>query len=48
MYQNNFQQQNETKQITDKDLLYSTRNSIPCSVMTYMGKEYKKGYIIYM
>ena len=31
------------KQITDnKDLLYSTGNSIQCSVMTCMGKESSK------
>ena len=27
------------KQITSKDLMYSTGNSTQCSVMTYMGKE---------
>ena len=37
MYQNNFQQQNK--------ILYSTENSTPCSVMTYMGKQSKKGDI---
>ena len=30
------------KQITNKDLLYSTGNSIRYSVMTYMGKESKR------
>ena len=30
------------KQITNKDLLYSTGNSTQYSVMTYMGKESKK------
>ena len=30
------------KQITNKDLLYSTENSIQYSVMTYMEKESKK------
>ena len=31
-----------TKQITYKDLLYSTGNSTQYSVMTYMGKKSKK------
>ena len=31
-----------TKQTTNKDLLYSTGNSIQYSVMAYMGKESKK------
>ena len=30
------------RQITNKDLLYSTRNSTECSVVTYMRKESKK------
>ena len=30
------------KQITNKDLLYSTGNSIQYSVMAYMGKESKR------
>ena len=33
------------KQITSKDLLYSTGNSSQHSVMTYMGKESKKEWI---
>ena len=33
------------KQITSKNLLYSTRNSTQYSVMTYMGKESKKEWI---
>ena len=33
------------KQITNKDLLYNTRNSTQNSVMIYMGKESKKEYI---
>ena len=33
------------KQITTKDLLYSTGNSTQYSVMTYMGKESKKDWI---
>ena len=33
------------KQITNKDLLYRTGNSTQYSVMTYMGKEPKKGWI---
>ena len=33
------------KQITNKNLLYSTRNSIQYSVMTYMGIESKKEWI---
>ena len=31
----------QIKQITNKDLLYSTGNSTQYSVMTYMGKESK-------
>ena len=34
-----------TKQITNKDLLYSTGNYIQYSVMTYMGKEPKEEWI---
>ena len=34
------------KQITNKNLLYSTGNSTQYSVMTYMGKESKKEWII--
>ena len=34
------------KQVTNKDLLYSTGNSTQYSVMTYMGKESKKGVVI--
>ena len=33
------------KQITDKDLWYSTGNSTQYSVVTYMGKESKKEWI---
>ena len=33
------------KQITNKDLLYSTKNSIQYSVMTYMGKGTEKEWI---
>ena len=33
------------KQITNKDLLYSTENSTQYSVMTYVGKESEKGGI---
>ena len=33
------------KQITNKDLLYSTRNSTQYSVTTYMGKESKEEWI---
>ena len=33
------------KQITHKDLLYSTGNSTHYPVMTYMGKESKKEWI---
>ena len=33
------------KQITNKDLLYSKRNSTQYSVMTYMGKESKKEWM---
>ena len=33
------------KQITNKDLLYSTGKSTQYSLMTYMGKESKKEYI---
>ena len=33
------------KQITNKDLLYSTESSSQCSVMAYMGKESKKDWI---
>ena len=33
------------KQITNKDLLYSTGNSTKYSVMTYMGKESKREWI---
>ena len=31
-----------TKQITNRNLLYSTGNTIQYSVMTYMGKEYEE------
>ena len=34
--------------LNDKDLLYSTGNSIQYSVMTYMGKESKKNGYMYM
>ena len=34
-----------TKQITNKDLLYSTGNSTQYSVMAYMRKESKKEWI---
>ena len=30
------------KQITNKNLLYSTGNSLQCSAMTYMGKDSKE------
>ena len=33
------------KQIANKVLLYSTENSTPYSVMTYIGKEFKKEWI---
>ena len=33
------------KQITSKDLVYSTGNSTQYSVMTYTGKEYKKEWV---
>ena len=33
------------KQITNKDLLYSTGKSTYYSIMTYMGKELKKDWI---
>ena len=33
------------KQLTKKDLLYSTGNSTQYSVMTYMGKESNKEWI---
>ena len=33
------------KQITNKDLLHSTGNSTQNSVLTYMGKESKSGYM---
>ena len=33
------------KQITNKDLLYSTGNSTQYSVMTYMGKESEKEWM---
>ena len=33
------------KQITNKDLLYSTDNSTQYSVMAYMGKESKKEWM---
>ena len=33
------------KQITSKDLLYSTGNNTQCLVITYNGKESKKEYI---
>ena len=33
------------KQITNKNLLYSTGNSTQYSVMTYMGKESKRVWI---
>ena len=33
------------KQITDKDLLYSTGNFTQYSVMAYMGKQSKKDWI---
>ena len=33
------------KQITNKDLLYSTGNSTQYSVMAYMGKDSKKEWI---
>ena len=33
------------KQVTNKDLLYSTGKSAQYSVMTYMGKESKKEWI---
>ena len=36
------------KQVTNKDLLYSTGNSAQHSVMTYMGEESKKEGYMYM
>ena len=36
------------KQITNKDLLYSTGKSTQYSVMAYMGKEYKKSMDIWI
>ena len=36
------------KQITNKDLLYSTGNSTQYFAMAYMGKESKKEWIIYV
>ena len=36
------------KQITNKDLLYSTGNLTQYSVMTYMGKNLKKRGYMYM
>ena len=33
------------KQITNKDLMYSTENYIQYSVMTYIGKESEKQWI---
>ena len=33
------------KQVTNKDLLYSTGNATQYSVMAYMGKESKKEWI---
>ena len=33
------------KQITNKDLLYTTGNSTQCSVMAYMGKVSKKEWL---
>ena len=34
-----------TKQITSKDLLYSTERSTHCSVITYMGKRIDNMYM---
>ena len=39
---------NDIRQIANKDLLYSTRNSTQYSVITYMRKESKKGMNICM
>ena len=36
------------KEVTNKDLWYSTRNTIQYSVMAYMGIEYKKEWISIM
>ena len=33
------------KQITNEKLLYTTGNSTQCSVVTYMGRKYKKEWI---
>ena len=33
------------KQVTNKNLMYSTRNSAQYTVLTYMGKESKKEWI---
>ena len=33
------------KQVINKDLLYSTENSAQYSVITYMGKEFRKEWI---
>ena len=38
----------QTKQITNKDLLYGRGNSIQCSMVTYMGIESKKSIHMYM
>ena len=38
----------DIKQITNKDLLYSTGNATQYSVMTYMGKESEKKIYIYI
>ena len=34
--------------IINKDLLYSTKNSAQCSVITHMGKNLKKNRYLYM
>ena len=36
------------KQVTNKNLLYSTENSTPYSVVAYMGKGSKKGVDMYI
>ena len=34
--------------MVNRDLLYSTRDSAPCSLITYMGKEFKKNGYMYV
>ena len=37
-----------TEWMVNRDLLYSTRDSAPCSLITYMGKEFKKNGYMYV